>query len=465
METQRIIDTQFFFWSPSSSNYAVWSKLYRKSKNLPSLGQKMLFSRSVGKSFLTMFAEKPSLLKDYKEADYEKDKKSLNICKKVYVEFYWPSFDELSEEQEIILIQKRIDSVKELNSTVWVPFVDLRKGEDFLKEFLALCERTGVNLSGISHPLMWHESKAVFSNPSVDKEIVLNKTFKESLQYLSDNELIFETVYHFTQHSEIEYVAYTFPKLSIIIGNCGGSIGTADYAKQKSRVLFNWTLGVKNLARHKNVYMKLCGLLSPINVLNLKTTNTQEVSDFLFPYLSVVIKVFGVKRCLFGSNFPLGKPIISFVTMFEAYKICLKRCGCTEEDIDDIFYSNAERIYMFSDEPIQLEVKNQTISEELKEEVETNTTPIIEKEQSTAVVEDLKTSSVIEELKAPSIQSKVEDSKNASFVEEPKTPSILEEPKTPSILEEPTSQDDPLEKSNRDEESKRISTKNSEPRF
>lgn len=361
MGIDSIVDSQFFIWRPAKQDKGVWSKIGKKIKNLPAMGQRLYISRTVGKSFLYMFSDRTVLWKDYELKDYEKDRKKNNVTHKVYIEYAWPSL--LPEENDEEVVRTKLEALLKETSTienlVFIPFIDIKLGVEHVKKVMTLFESSPV--VGFNFPILYHDNATVFSSPVAEKSVLLDETLQESLAYLCDKKLIFETVCHFDQLDEIHFIATKYPELTIILGNCGGIIGTGDYSKEAENVLYDWKLGMKNVSQCKNVYVKLCGILSPVSGVSVKSkASPKDIADKVHPYISYAVKVFGIDRCLFASNYPVEKAVVSYEKLVSAYETSLKAMSCSDEDITKIFSGNAIKLYNIQITEEIEEVKNET---------------------------------------------------------------------------------------------------------
>jgi L-fuconolactonase len=66
----------------------------------------------------------------------------------------------------------------------------------------------------------------------------------------------------------------------------------------KKGLIKEWAKDIKAIARHKNVYCKLSGIVTEADWKNWKA------SDFT-PYLDVVFEAFGTERLMYGSDWPV----------------------------------------------------------------------------------------------------------------------------------------------------------------
>ena len=104
----------------------------------------------------------------------------------------------------------------------------------------------------------------------------------------------------------------------------------------KDKELSTWTQGMRMLARNRNVYCKLSGMVTEANWANWK------VSD-LKPYLDVVFEAFGIDRLMFGSDWPVCLLAASYAQVKGAIEEYMR--GFNVVDKDKVFGLNAAHFY------------------------------------------------------------------------------------------------------------------------
>jgi predicted TIM-barrel fold metal-dependent hydrolase len=97
-----------------------------------------------------------------------------------------------------------------------------------------------------------------------------------------------------------------------------------------------WKTGMSLLAQQSNISCKLSGLVMFQHTWTLQS---------LRPYIEYALNVFGTHRCLFGSNFPVDKLNATFEQLVQTYTDIAKQAGLNQNEIKQIFYDNACRIY------------------------------------------------------------------------------------------------------------------------
>ena len=126
-------------------------------------------------------------------------------------------------------------------------------------------------------------------------------------------------------------LARDFPKTTIIL-NHTGLPGNRD---QKS--LTSWRNAMELLATEPNSAVKISGLGLPGQPWTV-ASNLDVVRD--------AISIFGVDRCMFGSNFPVDRLCATFDEIYRGFnEIVSDYC---EQDRDKLFRSNAAGYYGMS---------------------------------------------------------------------------------------------------------------------
>lgn len=91
---------------------------------------------------------------------------------------------------------------------------------------------------------------------------------------------------------------------------------------------------IQALAEFENVSVKISGL---------GMFDRNWTVDTIQPFVMQTIEVFGVERCMFGSNFPVDGMMSSYSRLWAAYSEIT--AGFSENERSALFCTNAERIY------------------------------------------------------------------------------------------------------------------------
>ncbi|NNF79895.1 MAG: amidohydrolase family protein, partial [Rhizobiales bacterium] len=95
-----------------------------------------------------------------------------------------------------------------------------------------------------------------------------------------------------------------------------------------------WRAGMQQLADRPNVVCKLSGLGT-----FLHRNDPEHIADMV----AQAVALFGVERCLFGSNYPIEKLWTSYGDLFAAFKSAAG--SLSETDQSYIFNDTAARVY------------------------------------------------------------------------------------------------------------------------
>lgn len=160
-------------------------------------------------------------------------------------------------------------------------------------------------------------------------EFLLGKKFQQGVAALKRFGYTYDVlIYHHQLQPAVEFVS-KFPEQKLVIDHC---------AKPdiQHKEIVEWRKGIKEIARHPNVYCKLSGLFTEA------AWKEWSAADF-YPYLDVVFEAFGVDRLMFGSDWP----VILVSGMYVQWKSLLEKYmeNYTEEDREKVFGGNAVQFY------------------------------------------------------------------------------------------------------------------------
>jgi L-fuconolactonase len=97
-----------------------------------------------------------------------------------------------------------------------------------------------------------------------------------------------------------------------------------------------WKKGMETLARYENVYCKISGMVTEADWDNWQPEN-------FTPYLDVVVNVFGVKRIMYGSDWPVCLVAGGYERMGSIVKNYFSSYSKYEQDL--FFGENAAQFY------------------------------------------------------------------------------------------------------------------------
>lgn len=119
-----------------------------------------------------------------------------------------------------------------------------------------------------------------------------NAMWRENLGSLRERHLSFDLQLIPPQLKKVADLLATVPGLKVALCHCGSPWD------QSQQGLQSWREGLQRLARSPDVYCKISGL---------SMFNHDWTLEELRPIIESCVDIFGPKRCMFGSNFPVDK--------------------------------------------------------------------------------------------------------------------------------------------------------------
>ena len=229
-----------------------------------------------------------------------------------------------------------------------VGFADLTLGDRVTPVLEAHIRAGGGRFRGVRNSGGW-DVDPIIGNSATDMKPHLYERadFRAGLARLSALGLSLDAWVYHPQLPDVTSLARSFPATNIIMGHCGGPLGYGSYAGKRDEVFAQWKKSVTELARCPNVTMKLGGTmmrLAAYDYLNIPTPpSSAEMAALWRPFMETCIELFGPKRCMFESNFPVEKMGTSWVTLWNAFKRIA--AGASHNEKEAMFNGTARRVY------------------------------------------------------------------------------------------------------------------------
>lgn len=226
-----------------------------------------------------------------------------------------------------------------------VGHVDLTLG-DRVRPVLERHQAASGRLRCIRQPLAW-DADATLLNPAYGtwQGLAESDAFRAGLAVVQDMGLSFEIWAFYPQLPQLARLARAFPDLPIVVNHLGGVIRAGAHAGQD--IFDPWRRGLSALAGCPNVRVKLSGLGMRLSGFGFEEGALPPSSDALArvwrPWVMTALDLFGARRCMWGSNFPVDKGSYSYGTGLNAAKLLLE--GASEEERQDVFWRTAARHY------------------------------------------------------------------------------------------------------------------------
>lgn len=265
-----------------------------------------------------IFGPYDNIKRDYLVDEFLHDLKKTDVEKSVYVQANWaPNWF----EDEVAWVQSVADE------TGWphgiVGFCDLTQKDargdlDRLKKYPLM--------RGIRQQLHWHENPLYRFAATAD--LAASDNIIRNVGFLADYGWSFDLQVFATQMDSACRLVDSCPDVTFILQHAGMLEDLSDEGRS------NWRSGMKQLAKRKNAVSKLSAFGTFIH-----RNDPQHIAWMI----AETVKIFGVRRCLFGSNFPIEKLWTSYGKLLSGFLDATADMGETKRKA--IFHDTAQRVY------------------------------------------------------------------------------------------------------------------------
>ncbi len=184
----------------------------------------------------------------------------------------------------------------------WVPLVSKSVRDDIAK-FAGRKE-----LKGVRHVLQ----------DEPDDRYMLRADFNEGIAALEESGLVYDILI-FERH---------LPQTLQLVDRHPNQVFVLDHIAKpriKDGYLAPWQSNIVQLAHRPNVYCKISGMAT-------EASHLDWTEEELQPYLDTVFSAFGVKRLMFGSDWPVCLLAVSYRRWFEVVERYVSRLSQDEQD-------------------------------------------------------------------------------------------------------------------------------------
>ena len=259
-----------------------------------------------------------ALRRNYLPADYLRDAARHHVVKTVYVETEWDPADPVGETR---WLQEIIVATGLPSAIVAGARLDDPELEAVLAGHAAFPQLRGIR----------HKPKAAPSPDRVERNApgsMGDPAWRRGFALLQRYRLSFDLQTPWWHLAEAADLARDFPDTPIILNHTGLP------ADRSAEGLAGWRQAMASLAAEPNVAVKISGLGQPGRPWTIEA-NSGVVLD--------AIRIFGVERCMFASNFPVDSLCADFDTIFAGFKAIVADLDPAEQR--RLFHDNAVRIY------------------------------------------------------------------------------------------------------------------------
>ncbi|MEJ8571493.1 amidohydrolase family protein [Microbaculum marinum] len=269
-----------------------------------------------------IFGPYEPIRRDYTIDEYLDDIVGLGVEKSVYVQANWAR-DRF--EDEVAWVSANGDKTGWPHAIVgYADFMveDVRPQLDRLAKY----ER----MRGVRMQLHWHENEMYRFAERPD--ICRDPALRRNIARLADYGWSFDLQVFGPQMSDAADLAADIPDVTFILQHAGMLEDLSDRGWEE------WRTGMKMLAARPNVVSKLSAFGTFVH-----RNDPKLISDIM----RETVAMFGSRRCMFGSNFPIEKLWTDYGSLLRAHLDAARRLDAGAQD--DIFWNTATRIYRLAD--------------------------------------------------------------------------------------------------------------------
>lgn len=265
-----------------------------------------------------IFGDYTPIKRDYPIDEFHADLEGHGVVGSVYVQANWPAGRAVDESR---WVQSVADASGWPNAIVG--FADFHAGDaDETLKALADIPR----LRGVRQQLHWHENELCRFQPRPD--VMNDASWRRGFAHLRTYGLMFELQVFASQMEDAARLAADFPETTMVLQHCGMPEDAS------AAGMTAWRDGMKRLADRPNIMNKLSGLGTFIR---------RNDPAFIAEIVPETVEIFGVERCIYGSNFPIEKLWTGYGPLIGAFRQAL--AGFSESDRRRMFHDNAVRVY------------------------------------------------------------------------------------------------------------------------
>jgi len=190
-----------------------------------------------------------------------------------------------------------------------------------------------------------------------DPAALTSRAFLDGFAELARRDLVFEAWVYSHQLPQLTALARRHPEVRIVLNHLAtpagvfGPIGreTGRTPEQRHALLERWREDIAELASLPNVVAKVSGLAMPVLGHPVpkagQSTPAEVLLDRIRPLVTHALDCFGADRLIWGSNFPVDKPITTIAASATAVCTALTEAGADRAAVQKVFADNAARVY------------------------------------------------------------------------------------------------------------------------
>lgn len=177
--------------------------------------------------------------------------------------------------------------------------------------------------------------------------LLADKRYRAGLRAVARAGMSYDAMLYHCQIPELSEMARALPELPIVLDHFGCIIGVGPYRGREQDTWARWRHDMQELARCPNVSVKLGGMGMVICGARFherdRPPDSQELARLWQPHVETCIEAFGVRRCMFESNFPVDKGMYSYAVLWNTFKRIA--AGASADEKTELFGGTAARFY------------------------------------------------------------------------------------------------------------------------
>ena len=264
------------------------------------------------------YGDYSALPRRYLPVHYRTDAGTHRVVKTVYVEAEWNPSDPIGETRWVSELAAQHGIPNAIVAQAWLDRDDV----------------AGVLAAQAANPLVRgirHKPRSVASPQAVVRGApgsMGDARWRAGYALLERHALHFELQTPWWHLAEAAELADAFPRTTIVLNHTGLP------AERSAAGLAGWRAALRSFAERPNVAVKISGLGLPGRPWSV-ADNAPVVRD--------AIALFGARRCMFASNFPVDRLVASFDTIYCGFKAIIADLSAAERKA--LLHDTAERIY------------------------------------------------------------------------------------------------------------------------
>ncbi|MFI9506626.1 amidohydrolase family protein [Nocardia sp. NPDC052566] len=347
----RIIDAHMHQWDPFTTprDFGPLAKLFRFLPLPIDMAMRLGPRRDI------QFAGDPSAyLHPYLPSDYRADAADTPVAAVAHIEVEWAAKEPLAKADE----------------TAWVARLPFDDGGPELGAILGSADPAAPGFAavldahlaasplfcGIRTMVAHHHDPAVRSFTKTESVLTTGE-FLDGFAHLAERELGFEAWVYSHALPDVSALARRYPEVPIVLNHLGtpagifGAVGkrTGTNPSLRREIFVRWRDDLAELASHANVVAKVSGLMMPIlgHPVPRRGTATpvSVLLDRVAPLVEHALDAFGADRLLWGSNYPVDKPITSIANSVRTIAEAITGHGGGATELGQVFHGTAARVY------------------------------------------------------------------------------------------------------------------------